>query len=97
MAAQPALSLERLFDPGIDQCLINTLIAFPAFQFIIEIFQPAFPLKHMQKDMRLALLMGDHYSQPLFTAAAANNAYIKARKAGCADEDFAAVVKAVRN
>lgn len=60
-------------------------------------FQPAFPLKHMQKDMRLALLMGDHYSQPLYTAAAANASYIKAREAGCSDEDFAAVVKAIKN
>lgn len=60
-------------------------------------FQPAFPLKHMQKDMRLALLMGDNYSQPLYTAAAANASYIKAREAGCADEDFAAVLKAIKN
>ncbi len=58
-------------------------------------FTPAFPLKHMQKDMRLALLLGDACSQPLHTSSAANNAYIAARKIGCSDEDFSAVIKAV--
>ncbi|GAB6190915.1 NAD(P)-dependent oxidoreductase [Desulfocastanea catecholica] len=59
-------------------------------------FQTAFPLKHMQKDMRLALLLGDEYGQPLFTAGAANNLYIEAREMGGADEDFSAVVKAIK-
>lgn len=58
-------------------------------------FNPAFPLKHMQKDMRLALLMGDQHSQPLSTAAAANNSFIKARNAGFGDEDFSAVLKVI--
>ncbi|ACN15974.1 putative oxidoreductase family protein [Desulforapulum autotrophicum HRM2] len=56
-------------------------------------FTTAFPLKHMQKDMRLALLLGDSYCQPLYTSSAANNAYITARKNGCSDEDFSAVIK----
>jgi len=58
-------------------------------------FNPAFPLKHMQKDMRLALLLGDNHGQPLHTAAAANNSFIKARNAGFGDEDFSAVLKAI--
>lgn len=56
-------------------------------------FTPAFPLKHMQKDMRLALLLGDACSQPLHTTSAANNAYIAARQSGYSDEDFSAVIK----
>ncbi len=60
-------------------------------------FGPAFPLKHMQKDMRLALQLGDANGQAMFTASAANNAYIKARKAGSADEDFSAVIKVIKN
>lgn len=56
-------------------------------------FTPAFPLKHMQKDMRLALLLGDSHGQPLPTASAANNAYIAARSSGHADLDFSAVLK----
>ena len=58
-------------------------------------FTTAFPLKHMQKDMRLALLMGDTHGQPLACASAANNAFIKARGEGCGDEDFSAVLKAI--
>nr|WP_319394465.1 NAD(P)-dependent oxidoreductase [uncultured Desulfobacter sp.] len=62
---------------------------------IEENFSPAFPLKHMQKDMRLALLLGDAHGQPLYTSAAANNAYIKARQDDCGNEDFSAVIKNV--
>jgi len=57
------------------------------------IFTTAFPLKHMQKDMRLALLLGDACSQPLHTTSAANNAYIAARQNGYSDEDFSAVIR----
>lgn len=61
-----------------------------------ESFNPAFPLKHMQKDMRLALLLGDSCSQPLATSSAANNAYIAAKRSGCSDEDFSAVIRAIQ-
>jgi 3-hydroxyisobutyrate dehydrogenase-like beta-hydroxyacid dehydrogenase len=75
-------------------------ITSPMFQLkgplmIEKNFSPAFPLKHMQKDMRLALLLGDAHGQPLYTSAAANNAYIKARQDDCGDEDFSAVIKNV--
>ena len=75
-------------------------ITSPMFQLkgplmVKENFSPAFPLKHMQKDMRLALLLGDAHGQPLYTSAAANNAYIKARQDDCGDEDFSAVIKTV--
>ncbi len=38
-------------------------------------YAPAFPLKHQQKDMRLAIALGDNLGQPLPTAAAANELY----------------------
>ncbi|WP_028579049.1 NAD(P)-dependent oxidoreductase [Desulfogranum japonicum] len=56
-------------------------------------FATAFPLKHMQKDMRLALLLGDAHNQPLHTSSAANNAYIRAKQNGYGEEDFSAVIK----
>jgi len=59
-------------------------------------FTVAFPLKHMQKDMRLALLLGDENQQALYAAGAANSSYIKARNRGWAEDDFSAVVKAIR-
>ena len=58
-------------------------------------FPPAFPLKHQQKDMRLALALGDELAQPLPVAAAANEAYKRARAAGQGDADFAAVYQAI--
>ncbi len=60
-------------------------------------FAPAFPLKHMQKDMRLAVALGDALGQPLFTAAAANENFKRAKAAGFADEDFCAVYKAIKS
>lgn len=58
-------------------------------------FSVAFPLKHMQKDMRLALQLADTLHQPLFSAAAANNCFLKSMLTGDGDLDFSAVLKAV--
>lgn len=58
-------------------------------------FAPAFPLKHMQKDLRLAVALGDKVGQPLYSAAAANESFKKAKAMGFSDEDFCAVFKAI--
>jgi len=60
-------------------------------------FTPAFPLKHMQKDLRLALALGDILGQSLHSAAAANESFIRARAVGLGDEDFCAVFKTVND
>lgn len=60
-------------------------------------FQVAFPLKHMQKDMRLAQLMADELAQGIPTAAVANNQFIKAKAKGFGDEDFSAVYKIIKD
>jgi 2-hydroxy-3-oxopropionate reductase len=59
-------------------------------------FPVAFPLKHMQKDMRLAVSLGDRCGQPLHCAAAANESFKRAKVMGLGDEDFSALYKAVR-
>ncbi|MDQ5988079.1 MAG: glyoxylate/succinic semialdehyde reductase [Syntrophus sp. SKADARSKE-3] len=51
----------------------------------------AFPLKHMQKDLRLAVLLGDRLKQPLYTAAATNEAFKRALAKGLGDQDFSAL------
>ena len=56
---------------------------------------PAFPLKHAQKDLRLALQLGRELGQPLATAEAANELFLQARQAGLADRDFSAVHRVV--
>ncbi|HTY20106.1 MAG TPA: NAD-binding protein [Geobacteraceae bacterium] len=53
-------------------------------------------MKHMQKDLRLAVNLGDERGQPLFSAAAANELFKRAREMGYGDEDFSALFKAVR-
>ncbi|SHF54899.1 3-hydroxyisobutyrate dehydrogenase/2-hydroxy-3-oxopropionate reductase [Marinomonas polaris DSM 16579] len=59
------------------------------------------PLKYMQKDMRLAIALGDQLEQPLPTAAITNGAFKQAIEAGFADEDItdediAAVYKVIK-
>jgi 3-hydroxyisobutyrate dehydrogenase-like beta-hydroxyacid dehydrogenase len=58
-------------------------------------FQTSFPLKHMQKDLRLAVALGDTLGQPLYCTAAANETFKRAKAAGFADEDIGAVYKAI--
>lgn len=59
-------------------------------------YDPAFPLKHAQKDMRFALQLGDQQGIGLPVTAASNEAYKKARRMGYGDKDFAAVAEASR-
>lgn len=59
-------------------------------------YPPAFPLKHQQKDLRLALALGDELNQPLPVAAAANEVFKAAKTQGLGDNDFSAVVEAVK-
>ncbi|KAG8488409.1 hypothetical protein CXB51_016544 [Gossypium anomalum] len=55
-------------------------------------YSPAFPLKHQQKDMRLALALGDENSVPMPVAAASN----EARSMGLGDMDFSAVFETLK-
>lgn len=57
-------------------------------------FEPNFPLKHQQKDLRLALAMGESVGQPLPVAAAVNELYKRARAEGEGERDMAAVYTA---
>ncbi|KAM7270294.1 hypothetical protein ACFE04_029508 [Oxalis oulophora] len=60
-------------------------------------YSPAFPLKHQQKDMRLALALGDENAVSMPIAAASNEAFKKARSMGLGDLDFSAVFEAVKS
>jgi 3-hydroxyisobutyrate dehydrogenase-like beta-hydroxyacid dehydrogenase len=59
-------------------------------------FPAAFPLKHMQKDLRLALRLAEEVGQPLFATATVNELYKAALAAGLGDADFAAVCRVIR-
>nr|CAD1824266.1 unnamed protein product [Ananas comosus var. bracteatus] len=59
-------------------------------------YPTAFPLKHQQKDLRLALGLAESVSQPIPIAAAANELYKVAKSRGLSDQDFSAVIEALR-
>jgi len=58
-------------------------------------FPTSFPLKHMQKDLRLAVALGDELGLPLHASAAVNETFKKARGKGYGDEDVAAVYRVI--
>ncbi|XP_057826988.1 glyoxylate/succinic semialdehyde reductase 2, chloroplastic isoform X2 [Cryptomeria japonica] len=59
-------------------------------------YNPAFPLKHQQKDLRLALAMAEEVSQSTPLAAAANELYKVAKAHGLGEEDFSAIIEALK-
>ncbi|XP_062024859.1 glyoxylate/succinic semialdehyde reductase 2, chloroplastic [Rosa rugosa] len=63
---------------------------------IQSLYPTAFPLKHQQKDMRLALGLAESVSQSTPIAAAANELYKVAKSHGLSDEDFSAVIEALK-
>lgn len=60
-------------------------------------YPTAFPLKHQQKDLRLALGLAESVSQPIPIAAAANELYKVAKSHGYSDKDFSAVIEALKS
>jgi len=60
-------------------------------------FPAAFPLRHMQKDLRLALQLAEEVGQPLFVTAIVNELYKTALAEGLGDSDFAAVCRVIRS
>ncbi|XP_057978481.1 glyoxylate/succinic semialdehyde reductase 2, chloroplastic isoform X2 [Malania oleifera] len=61
-----------------------------------SLYPTAFPLKHQQKDLRLALGLAESVSQPTPIAAAANELYKVAKSNGLSDQDFSAVIEALK-
>ncbi|GAX77642.1 hypothetical protein CEUSTIGMA_g5085.t1 [Chlamydomonas eustigma] len=77
--------------------MANPMFALKGPAVVERSYPPAFPLKHQQKDLRLALALGDSLGQPLPVAAAANEAYKMAKAKGQANSDMAAVYEATQH
>ena len=60
-------------------------------------YPTAFPLKHQQKDVRLALECAAGVDQKLPMSAAAMEMYKAATARGLEDEDFSAVLEALKH
>lgn len=85
-------TLLQLLDAGI--------VASPLFRvkgplLLSREYPASFPLKHMQKDLRLALELAERIGQPLHCMAAVNQVYKRAAVDGHADEDLSAVFEAI--
>ncbi|XP_024027911.1 glyoxylate/succinic semialdehyde reductase 2, chloroplastic isoform X1 [Morus notabilis] len=63
---------------------------------IKSLYPTAFPLKHQQKDLRLALGLAESVNQPTPIAAATNELYKVAKSYGLSDRDFSAVIEALK-
>ncbi|MDB5801214.1 MAG: ghr [Rhodocyclales bacterium] len=63
---------------------------------LAENYTTSFPLKHMQKDLRLALALSEELGQTLHAASATNELFKRASIAGHGDEDIAAVYRVIK-
>ena len=95
LAGRAALTADQLLDVLAAGALANPMFAVKGPLMAAGDDAPAFPLKHAQKDLRLALALGDELAQPLAVAAAANELLKRARAAGLGDRDFSAVHRVV--
>ena len=90
------LSPAEILDILDSGALANPMFRLKGAGILAGNYATAFPLKHMQKDLRLAIDLGDRLNQPLPCAATVNERYKDARKEGYGDEDFSAVFKVAR-
>ncbi|KAJ7961755.1 Glyoxylate/succinic semialdehyde reductase [Quillaja saponaria] len=90
LAGKSGLSPQTVLDVLDLGAIANAMFKMKGPTMIQNNYPPAFPLKHQQKDMRLALALGDENAVSMPVAAAANEAFKKARSMGLGDLDFSA-------
>jgi len=95
LAGKAGLSGEDLLEVLAAGAVANPMFALKGPKILGGDFEAAFPLRHAQKDLRLALGLGDALAQPLAGAAAANEAFKAARSLGAGSQDFSALFRAV--
>jgi glyoxylate/succinic semialdehyde reductase len=96
LADKSGLSQTTLLDVLELGAIANPMFKLKGPAMIQEKFPTAFPLKHQQKDMRLALALGDEVEVSMPVAAAANEAFKKGISLGLSDQDFSAVYQVVK-
>jgi len=95
LGSKAGLGSENILDVLASGALDNPMFAIKGALIGKGEFSPAFPLKHMQKDLRLAEELGDILCQSLPSAEAAGTVFTRAMTEGLGDEDFSAVFKTV--
>lgn len=96
LADRSGLDPQTLLDVLDLGALANPMFKLKGPAMIQKSYSPAFPLKHQQKDMRLALALGDENAVSMPVSAAANEAFKKARSMGLGDLDFSSVIETVK-
>lgn len=96
LADRSGLNQQTLLDVLELGAIANPMFKLKGPAMVQSSYPPAFPLKHQQKDMRLALALGDENAVSMPVAAAANEAFKKARSMGLGDLDFSAVYEVAK-
>lgn len=96
LGQQGGLNGEQILEVLDAGALANALFKIKGGLMLQEDFSTSFPLEHMQKDLRLAIALGDELQQPLPCSAVTNETFKRACAEGYSKEDFAAVFKAIR-
>lgn len=76
--------------------MANGMFRLKGPSIIKDSFPVAFPLKHQEKDIRLAVELGQKLGQKLPVSQAARQTFKEAMESGNGDEDFAAVARALK-
>ncbi|KAI4354026.1 hypothetical protein L6164_002927 [Bauhinia variegata] len=97
LASKSGLDPHTLLDVLDLGAIANPMFKMKGPSMIKNNYSPAFPLKHQQKDMRLALALGDEHALSMPIAAASNEAFKKARSMGLGDLDFSAVYETLKD
>lgn len=95
LADKAGLTGEALLEVLALGAVANPMFALKGPKILRGDFEVAFPLQHAQKDLRLALGLGDALGQPLPGAATANEAFKAARALGAGELDFSALFLAL--
>lgn len=97
LAAASGLDPQALLEVLDSGAVANPMFRLKGPQIVANAdFPTAFPLKHMQKDLRLALKLAEESGQPLFATAIGNELYKSALVEGLGDLDFAAISRVIR-
>jgi 3-hydroxyisobutyrate dehydrogenase-like beta-hydroxyacid dehydrogenase len=88
----PATTILDILGAG---AIANPMFALKGAAIAADRHPTHFPLKHMQKDLRLAVALGDEKQQSLALVASANELFKRALAQGDGELDFSAVARAI--
>ena len=96
LGTKGGLDGEKILDVLSEGALANPMFKAKGAMLLQQHYPVNFPLKYMQKDLRLAVALGDGLQQPLNCGAAVNETFKRAQAAGYGEHDFTAVFEAIR-